>query len=119
MNANVPKTVLVIDDAPDFLELTELILTQAGYRVVTAKDGREGLEKFGTGEKVAAVLTDASMPFNGCMLVAMIQGINPNVKVAFTTGLDKPLEGFSVTTLYKPFSSQDLLDLIHNLIGSP
>src|SRR5215207_11329928 len=36
------STILVVDDAPDRLRLTAELLTQSGYRVLTAGDGREG-----------------------------------------------------------------------------
>jgi CheY-like chemotaxis protein len=40
-----PKTILVIDDDPDVLEAMRLPLEAHGYRVVTATDGEEGLDK--------------------------------------------------------------------------
>lgn len=38
------NVVLVVNDAPDHLELMSLMLRHAGYRVLTAADGREGFE---------------------------------------------------------------------------
>jgi CheY-like chemotaxis protein len=37
--------VLLVDDYPDALEVWDLFLTSAGYRVITALDGQEGLDK--------------------------------------------------------------------------
>ena len=37
--------ILVVDDEPDALELIEFNLKAAGYEVVTAADGDEGLKK--------------------------------------------------------------------------
>lgn len=39
------ETVLVIDDSPTILKVVQLVLTKARYRVETAADGEEGLEK--------------------------------------------------------------------------
>ena len=43
MMAEKPK-VLLVDDDEGFLKATSLILEQAGYVVLTAQDGRSGLE---------------------------------------------------------------------------
>ncbi len=40
---NQPKTVLIIDDDPDFLRAVGHLLESAGYAVRTASNGRDGL----------------------------------------------------------------------------
>lgn len=37
--------VLIVDDEPDFVELLQLRLESEGYEVITAAEGKEGLEK--------------------------------------------------------------------------
>ena len=37
--------VLVIDDDPELLDMTETWLREAGYQTLTAKDGVEGLQR--------------------------------------------------------------------------
>ncbi len=39
------KTILVVDDDPDIVETTRMVLESAGYRVETAANGTEGLKK--------------------------------------------------------------------------
>ncbi len=39
------KTILVVDDDPDIVETTKTILEASGYKVETAANGTEGLEK--------------------------------------------------------------------------
>ena len=39
------RTVLVVDDDPGVLEVLELALQAEGYRVLMARNGREGLEQ--------------------------------------------------------------------------
>jgi DNA-binding response OmpR family regulator len=39
------KTILVVDDEPNIIELVRLYLEQAGYNVVEARDGAEALEQ--------------------------------------------------------------------------
>ena len=36
--------ILVVDDDPDFVETTRVVLESAGYQVISAADGDEGLE---------------------------------------------------------------------------
>jgi len=58
---NMPdKKILVIDDDPDILESILAILQSEGYNVVTAVDGKEGLEKFKS-SKPDLVLCDMMM----------------------------------------------------------
>ena len=54
-------TVLMIDDDPALLRLTELSLTKEGYRFVHAEHGLDGLRVFER-ERPALVLLDISMP---------------------------------------------------------
>ena len=37
--------ILIIDDDPDFVQTTGIVLKSAGYEVVEAFSGKEGLEK--------------------------------------------------------------------------
>jgi len=53
--------ILVIDDDVEFLELTRTWLQNAGYEVLTAQDGTEGLRRFYSG-RPHLVLLDAAMP---------------------------------------------------------
>ena len=39
------KKILVIDDDPDFVRATGMVLRSAGYEIVEAFSGKEGLEK--------------------------------------------------------------------------
>jgi len=39
------KTILVVDDDPDIVETTKMVLESAGYQVETATNGTEGLRK--------------------------------------------------------------------------
>ena len=37
--------ILIVDDDPDFVKTTKMILLADGYEVVVAEDARQGLEK--------------------------------------------------------------------------
>jgi two-component system chemotaxis sensor kinase CheA len=56
-----PPSVLVVDDTAVVRELERSILEEAGYRVRTARDGREALAAL-AGEQPDLVVTDVDMP---------------------------------------------------------
>lgn len=55
------KKILVVDDEPDFLELMRTRLEANGYDVITALNGKSGLDKIKK-DKPDAVLLDILMP---------------------------------------------------------
>ena len=54
------KTVIVIDDDPDILEATRVILEGAGFAVETAATGKEGLDRIRRGG-IDCILLDVIM----------------------------------------------------------
>jgi len=57
----MPHKILVVDDDPDILEAINLILESQGYKVVTARDGVEGLAALKV-EKPELMILDLLMP---------------------------------------------------------
>lgn len=57
----IKKKILVVDDEPDFLELIKIRLEANKYDVITARNGKEALEKIRY-EQPDAVLLDILMP---------------------------------------------------------
>ena len=55
------NSILVIDDNQLILDFLQMGLTRKGFRVDTAKDGREGIQKFENG-LYNLVITDMEMP---------------------------------------------------------
>jgi two-component system alkaline phosphatase synthesis response regulator PhoP len=55
------KTILVVDDEPDTVLFLQTLLEDAGFRVVTARDGDEALEKVKAG-KPDFISLDLVMP---------------------------------------------------------
>jgi CheY-like chemotaxis protein len=52
--------ILIIDDDPDIVEAMKVILESKGYRVITAKDGKEGLKKTRE-DRPALIILDVMM----------------------------------------------------------
>ena len=60
MNAG-SSYLLIVEDDPDILKLLDTTLKFSGYRVITARNGKEGLDVI-TRERPAIVIADIMMP---------------------------------------------------------
>ena len=69
---NLTQKILIVDDSPGELQLIRKILSQAGYMIITAADGEEGLEK-AFSEQPDLILLDILMPrktgFQACRAI--------------------------------------------------
>jgi two-component system NtrC family response regulator len=109
-----PKTVLLIDDDESVRRVVEYNLREDGYQVVTAADGRSGLQRFQEAS-VDLVLTDVRMPeMNGVELLAHLRAMQPDLPVIVLTAhgtIDSAVEAMKVGAfdyLTKPFSRDQL-----------
>jgi signal transduction histidine kinase/CheY-like chemotaxis protein len=86
------ETVLVVDDDALVLAVITSALTEAGYRVITASNGQEALERLdghdGQGHAaVALVVTDLAMPvMSGRTLAHALAARRPELPVLFMSG---------------------------------
>ena len=55
-------TVMLVDDSPTMLMSIQSVLTKAGLKVETAKDGQEALDRIKGGLKPNLVISDVNMP---------------------------------------------------------
>jgi PAS domain S-box-containing protein len=55
------QTILIVNDAPDHLEMMRVLLGKAGYQVLTALDGRDGVS-LATTRRPDLVISDVNMP---------------------------------------------------------
>jgi CheY-like chemotaxis protein len=55
-------TVLIVEDEFAIADLLEMVLTDEGYRVLTAANGRQGLERLAEGPLPDLVISDYMMP---------------------------------------------------------
>lgn len=87
MNTGNEKAVLVVDDDPKSLKLMEVKLTQEGYRVITAQNGKDALEMIKR-EKPGLVLLDILMPeMDGLETLKRIKAFDQDICVAMVTAL--------------------------------
>ncbi len=115
------ETVLVIDDEALPRRTLASALERAGYRVLQATDGVEGLELFErhAGE-IALVIVDLIMPrMGGRDVFANIRELDPDAKVMLTTGYGGDTPGGvpkNAEVLHKPYGANEMLLRVRSLL---
>jgi CheY-like chemotaxis protein len=114
------ETIMVVDDEPLILTMAETILSEYGYKVVTATGGQKALALLARGDlKVDVVLTDLVMPgMSGRELIEKINQLFPDMKILCSSGFIMPERQAGGLFLQKPFSSTELLQKIRQTIIS-
>ena len=120
---NPPKgKVLIVDDAPDTLDIIQKLLSFEGYEVILAATGEEGVKKVEV-EKPDVVLMDISLPgIDGTEALRRIRTINPIQSVimltAFATvenAIQALKEGAS-DFVKKPFENEHLIHIVNQAL---
>ncbi len=108
------QKVLLIDDDDSLRRVTEYTLHEAGYRVLTATDGEEGLRIFEL-ENPSVVITDIQMPgISGYEVLKTVKENRPETLVIVITAfgtLEKAVEAMKLGAydyLTKPFGRDEL-----------
>ncbi|WP_250454753.1 response regulator [Caballeronia sp. ATUFL_M2_KS44] len=118
-------TVLLVDDETGVRTLLAEILRDAGYEVIEANDGVEGLEVLQSEATIDIVVTDVGMPrMNGVEMIERARVSLPELKVLFITGyaqqqvsLEQQLDRNS-HMLTKPFAMNALLERVAVVVKS-
>lgn len=112
------RTVLVADDEFGILLVLEMVLSEAGYRVVTAGNGRQAVELAVT-ERPDLVLMDWMMPVMDGPTAVTAMRADPalaRIPVVIMSGAPEAslrgrLEGYAAF-LHKPFLDTEVLDVV-------
>lgn len=124
--ASFKQTLLVIDDDRATLSLIARVLSNAGYNVVTAQSGFEGVDKLRRRpHDVHLAITDLVMPFmDGEATFAKLREIRPDLPVILATGfiqheklqelVGHGLAGF----LRKPIPPDEIVNTVRNTLES-
>jgi len=118
--------ILLVDDEPDLVSTVQYRLKFSKCEVVTAADGKEGLEK-AAAEKPDLILLDTNMPvMNGHEMLEHLRN-NPDLKdipVIMLTARCEPQDITAASTysiadyITKPFDFTDLMEKIKNALGN-
>ncbi|MFD1122860.1 sigma-54-dependent transcriptional regulator [Methylophilus flavus] len=80
-----PLTILAVDDEPNMRRLLEISLRQAGYRALSAGNGREALEIIRQ-QQIDLVVSDLHMPgMNGLQLLDVIRNEHEHLPLIMVT----------------------------------
>jgi two-component system, chemotaxis family, chemotaxis protein CheY len=119
------KTVLTVDDSPSIRRMIAMTLQDAGYDVVEATDGLDGLEKV-RARVFDAIITDQNMPnLDGLGFIRALRAL-PNgqgvpVIVLSTDDADalkaQARAAGALGWMIKPFSQDKLLAVIRKVLG--
>ncbi len=117
-------TILVVDDDPQVRQVITRMLESCGYAVVTARDGREGLARFGNGIGIDLVVLDLVMPgMGGKECLRLLREASPQARVLITTGhvidssAQELLREGALGLVEKPHSLQALISAVQNALG--
>jgi len=87
------KRVLIVDDSATIRQQVRMALTQAGFDVIEAADGEDGVAKIRSDPDISAVICDVNMPKkNGLELIEEIKagGANSHVPIVMLTTEGQP-----------------------------
>ena len=124
MTNKLPRhRILIVDDAPDTLELLQRNLVAAGYDVITANSVDRALAQLDA-TKVDLVITDLKMPrVTGLELVRHVKANLRDTEVIMITGYASVQGAVTAVKsgadeyLAKPFTDQELLDTVHRSLA--
>ena len=121
------KKILVADDESHILHVVSLKLRNAGFDVVTARDGQEALE-LAHQEKPDLVITDYHMPqLSG---LELCKRLKEDPETAGIPAIMLTARGYNLEAadteqsgvlrmLSKPFSPRHLLSTVNEVLGEP
>ncbi len=122
----MPKHILIVDDSKTVRNLVAFIMKKEGFKVTTAEDGLDGLEKLYSLGKVDLIISDVNMPrMDGFTYIKTVREQDAYkdipIIVLSTEGQEKDIQtGLSLgANLYmvKPAQPEKMVKNIKMLLG--
>ena len=122
------KTILIVDDSATLRASVNFVLTDAGYSVIQAKNGEEGLAKLlenkRAGEKVDMIISDIKMPvMDGITFIKEVKKGDfrfiPILILTTESENSKKMEGKAAGAsgwLVKPFKPEQLVWVVKKFV---
>ena len=120
------KHILIVDDSRTVRNLVAFIMKKEGFRVTTAEDGLDGLEKLYAAEQVDLIISDVNMPrMDGFTFIKTLREQDAYrdtpIIVLSTEGQDQDIRlGMGVGAnlyLVKPAQPENMLANVKMLLG--
>lgn len=119
------KTALIVDDSPTMRQMVAFTLTNAGFTVVEAQDGKDAVNKVAGGGKMDIVVTDLNMPeMDGIALIKELRKLSafrftPILMLTTESAAEKKQAGKEAGAtgwIVKPFNPEILLKTIAKVL---
>ncbi len=119
------KTILIVDDSSSLRMVVRMALVNAGYDVLEASDGQQGLVQLEKAAKVNLIVSDVNMPnMDG---ITFVTHVKKHARHKFTPVIMLTTEGQDAKKeqgraagakawIVKPFNPPQLLDAVSKLI---
>ena len=122
----MPRHILIVDDSKTVRNLVAFIMKKEGFKVTTAEDGLDGLEKLYSSPEVDLIVSDVNMPrMDGLTFIKTVREQEAYrdipIVVLSTEGQDRDVQtGLTVgANLYmvKPAQPEKLVRNVKMLLG--
>jgi two-component system chemotaxis response regulator CheY len=119
------KIALVVDDSPTMRQMVAFTLTNAGFTVVEAEDGKDAVNKVAAGGIMDIVVTDLNMPeMDGITLIKELRKLasfkfTPILMLTTEAAVEKKAAGKEAGAtgwIVKPFNPEVLLKTIAKVL---
>jgi len=118
------ETILLIDDEKIVRQVEEEIISEIGYKVITASSGKEAVDIYkAQKDEIDIVVLDMIMPeMGGEKTFQALKQINPDVKVLLASGYSvtdqatKILEQGNGEYIQKPFGMKSLSQKLRKVL---
>jgi PAS domain S-box-containing protein len=126
-NAPGVETILLIDDEEVVIDVSREILEMLGYKVFTARSGREAIDLYALRKgEIDLVILDMIMPgMSGGEAFDRLKSLNPDVKVLLSTGYSLSGQAKEIMArgcggfIQKPYKIEKLSHKIRDLLEAP
>jgi two-component system, chemotaxis family, chemotaxis protein CheY len=118
--------VLVVDDSRTIRQQVESTLSQAGYAVIEAEDGRQGLDALSAQRDIRMVICDVNMPhMDGLQMLATLKAdaSNADLPVLMLTSegqaslIQQAKRSGAKGWIVKPFKPDHLVAAVRKIVG--
>jgi CheY-like chemotaxis protein len=119
-------TVLIVEDEFAIADLLEMALTDEGYRVLTAANGRQGLTRLAEGPRPDLIISDYMMPvLDGAGMFQAMRETEAQRDIPYIVMSSVPeanvrerIDGYAAF-VHKPFRIAAVVQLVATILKTP
>ena len=113
--------ILVVDDEEIIRSLFTDLLSEEGYEVTRANNGKEAIERLKE-KSFQIAFIDVHMPImNGIETVRAIRELSPSTEIVMMDSfpdifLEQALKEGAITCIHKPFNIQEIIEVVKEIL---